>query len=255
MSNINLCSNSLNTWYQQPLGRELATLETAQLQAVLANLPGQYLLQMGTAPLLDQVKTYRIMHRIMIAEESEKPTTRPAIHSAYTELPLLNDCMDCVVLPHVLEIAGTNKQALLLILNEAWRVLAPDGHLIILGFNPWSLWGLWRLFNQNDPSPPWNHYFHSPTKLRHYIDQLNGEIITVKYIFFRPPINQQTLLTRSRWIDKTIQLLLPSVGGVYLLIAKKTTMACTPPIKPRWSWRDLLATPKLEPSIRGVRRG
>ena len=46
-----------------------------------------------------------------------------------------------VVLPHVLEFEANPHQ----VLRESERVLIGEGHVVILGFNPWSLWGLWRL--------------------------------------------------------------------------------------------------------------
>ena len=36
-------------------------------------------------------------------------------------------------------------------LREVDRVLAPEGHAVVLGFNPLSLWGLRRLFAHRVP--------------------------------------------------------------------------------------------------------
>ena len=53
------------------------------------------------------------------------------------ELPIATQSIDLVVLPHVLEFADEPHQ----ILREVDRVLMPEGRLVIVGFNPWSLWG------------------------------------------------------------------------------------------------------------------
>jgi SAM-dependent methyltransferase len=213
------------------LGRELAESEATQLQNVLVNMPGQYLLQLGNIDSLNAVKTPRIVHRIMLSPDAEKCKGNSSIHSQYQELPLGNESINIVLLSHVLEFAMTPSS----ILTEAWRVLAPDGHLIILSFNPWSPWGV-RHFTQ----------LHGAEKWCRQIKHMAGKIIQTKYFFFYP---------QSCWLDKTIQLLFPALGGVYILVAKKTTLPLTP-IRSRWSWQDLLVSQKtLEPTTRGVRRG
>ena len=54
-----------------------------------------------------------------------------------SQLPIANGAVDAVVLPHTLEFE-TDPFA---VVREADRVLAGEGHLIVLGFRPFSLWG------------------------------------------------------------------------------------------------------------------
>ena len=53
-------------------------------------------------------------------------------------LGLASDSVDAVLLPHVLEAVLDPIE----ILREVDRVLRPEGHMVILGFSPASLWGL-----------------------------------------------------------------------------------------------------------------
>jgi len=53
-------------------------------------------------------------------------------------LPIGSDSIDAVLLPHTLEFAADPYS----IVREADRVLVAEGQLIVMGFRPWSLWGL-----------------------------------------------------------------------------------------------------------------
>jgi ubiquinone/menaquinone biosynthesis C-methylase UbiE len=61
-----------------------------------------------------------------------------ALHCDFDSLPFPNQSLDLVVLPHALELAHDPHQTL----REVERVLVPEGRVVILGFNPTSLWGM-----------------------------------------------------------------------------------------------------------------
>ena len=63
---------------------------------------------------------------------------RVAVINGYEELPFATHSIDLVVMPHILEFAEDPHQ----VLREVERVLVPEGHVVITGFNPASLWGL-----------------------------------------------------------------------------------------------------------------
>lgn len=171
------------------------------------------------------------------------------LHSNYTQLPFRDNSFEVVVLPHILEFE-TGGAA---IVEEAWRVLTPNGHLIILGFNPWSLWGIRRLFASHWSDMPWHGHFHSAEKLERWLRQMAAEITISKSFFHRPPINHPTFLKQTRWLEPIARLLLPSSGGVYLIAAKKCIIPMTP-ITPRWHWQTVVAGHRglAEPSARRI---
>ena len=55
-----------------------------------------------------------------------------------SQLPVMSDCVDAALLPHTLEFAPDPYA----ILREVDRVLVGEGQLLLLGFRPWSLWGM-----------------------------------------------------------------------------------------------------------------
>lgn len=250
MTNLDLLSASLTTWYQQPLGQTLAAMETEQLKKNLAPLTGQYILQLGYIDLLNDIAIKSSPRRIIVCDEAETQTQTPFVQASYAQLPFANASLDIVIMSHILEFEPSAKAAL----DEAWRALKADGHLVILGFNPWSLWGVTKLFYSHH-APPWSGHFYSASKLLRRLHQLHAEIITFKSFFFRPPLNQASFLGKSHWLETIAQFLLPPVGGVYLLVAKKNIMPLTP-IRSHWQWQSVLADNKgiVQPTTQGVKR-
>ena len=61
----------------------------------------------------------------------------PSLRCHFDALPFDAASLDLVILPHALELARDPHLAL----REVERVLVPEGRVIIVGFNPASLWG------------------------------------------------------------------------------------------------------------------
>ena len=71
-------------------------------------------------------------------------TPRAALYCDFDALPFPDHSLDLVVLPHALELSRDPH----LTLREVERVLVPEGRVMILGFNPASLWGLRQRFGR-----------------------------------------------------------------------------------------------------------
>lgn len=238
---------SLTDWYTQPLGQALSHFENAELQHLLPKYQGQCLLQVGGHALLPALGVSPIAHRFGITQATGEQNQGSFIYSSYGQLPIASDSTDVVILWHSLE---TEKHPET-ILTEAWRTLKPDGHLIILGFNPLSLWGLRRLLDHH--IPPWNGHFHNAQKICNWVAHANGEIITAKSFFFRPPLQNQQLMHQLRWLEAIGIWLWPHMGGVYLLDIQKRTLPLTP-AKLSWGWQTELATDKSLSATTGSMR-
>jgi SAM-dependent methyltransferase len=60
-----------------------------------------------------------------------------------------------VLLPHVLEFSDNPHQ----VLREVSRILMPEGHVVVSGFNPWSLWGARSVLGADRGEFPWRGQF------------------------------------------------------------------------------------------------
>ena len=215
---------ALRAWFRTPLGRRLAEADREQLDAVLPNLFGFHLLQAGDLVGVDLVTSSRVRHRVVMAEGDNEARCRAGLRAEAEALPVASESVDVVLLPHVLEIHNRPHE----VLREVERCLIPEGHVVVLGLNPWSLWGAWRLL-RGRRRPPWCGHFYSPTRIRDWLSLLGFDIVQARSYFFRPPAVSGHLeflegLGRRWW---------PLLGAAYILVAKKRVLTLTP-IRPRW---------------------
>lgn len=241
----------LRQWYRDQPGQWLIDFEREQLEDVLSQLFGYYLVQVGAVMEDDLLAASRIRNRIVLDERW--PYDRPdnddgrvrGMYGNADELPLQNDSVDVIVLPHMLEFEPEPHQ----VLRETERVLVSGGHVVITGFNPWSLWGGRRLFGRvrRRSVAPWQGTFRSAMRIRDWLALLGFEVVTTRYCFFRPPLQRQAVMTRLAWLERLGGRWWPYLGGVYIIVARKEVVAMTP-IRPRWRPRRSLMRPDPKPT-------
>jgi len=116
-----------------------------------------------------------------------------------------------------------------LTLAEVERVLMPEGRIVILGFNPASLWGLRQRFGRlrrrlGGRSPlflPRPGDFIGYWRLRDWLRLLSFEVEGGRFGGYRPPLNSERWLSRYGWMDRTGDRWWPVFGAVYMLVAVK----------------------------------
>ena len=228
----------MHEWAQTAPGHWLQAEEVACLGEVLPTLFGYHLLQVGDFYPQDCLTSSKISHRILMDEwlgvtepgKADQGHSRShPVQASPESLPIATDSLDVVILPHTLEFTEYPHQ----ILREADRILIPEGHVVVLGFNPWSLWMLWRLVLGWRGRPPWCGRFISQTRLRDWLQLLGFDIIQSHHYFFRPPLRHQATMKRLRFMERLGQRWWPALGGGYLLVARKRVVTLTP-VRPRW---------------------
>lgn len=236
-------TTGLLDWYRRPLGQMLAKTERQSLDQLLPDLFGYHLLQLGDHGDPSLCAGTRISHRAILGNSHLHPI---AAEADAARLPIANESVDVCVLPHTLEFHSDPYA----ILREVERVLIPEGHVVILGFNPWSLWGLMRVLLGWRHRMPWQGQYFSRARVTDWLNVLGFDMYLHQQLFFRPPIQHLPTMQKLAFFDK-IGRFLPIGSAAYVLIATKRTSTLTP-IKPRWRTKPSLANGSLvEPSTRG----
>src|SRR5262249_13375940 len=125
-------------WLATPLGRYLLDCELKYVDEAVADVFGYNALQLGL-PEHDFLRASRIPFKCSVSLDG------PAgLRARFRALPIASNSIDMLVLPHALEFSVNPHR----ILREVQRVLMPEGHAVIACFNPWSLWGVRRMFNR-----------------------------------------------------------------------------------------------------------
>lgn len=217
-----------NHWLTHFLGKSVLKTEQRFLSKFCANHYGKHALLIGVPEQQPLLKFIPIRHQYVLGPLINKNASIKYIESEYYELPLLSGSVDLVIVPHTLGFLD-NPQKLL---NEACRIVKPEGDIIIFGFNPASLWGLkkWLVKNKN---APWSGNFIQAGKIIHWLSLADFELVSQKRLMFRPPIQQHTIFRKLKimeWLGENINALF---GGIFVIIAKAKVTPLTP-IKLHW---------------------
>ena len=293
MSNISVQSQALSSWWQSPLGQAFILDQRRMIDPILSRAFGYHFLLIGDRDLMALAAQSPILHQVCIdpqsttevqsstlasslrAQESvrsgqplkqtEAMTAQidaaaghkhTFLHTRADTLPIASDSVDVVVLAHCLSGARNPHE----VLREAYRILRPEGQLIMTGFNLWSLWGLYAMLvglAKRLPVPaglfkglPWVNRFISMTRLQDWLALLGFECLESHWHFFRPPINNPALLERLSVLEKIGAYCYPLWGAGLILSAKKPVLTLTP-IRPRFQevlQRDSIIVPECSAS-------
>jgi len=227
----------LRLWCRQALGQRLAAAEQAALSELLSDIFGYHLVVLEPPCEPESLGSSRILHRVVLSRTAQGMESRPGLLGSAEHLPLKSDSVDAFVLPHVLEPAADAHQ----VLREIDRCLVPEGHVIILGFNPYSWWGLRRLMFGWRGRVPWTLKFYSLPRLKDWLSLLGFDTIKTRYLFPHPPWQYGVGHAKERLLHRFHRDRWPWLAASYVLVARKRVATLTP-IKPRWRpRRSLLA--------------
>jgi SAM-dependent methyltransferase len=227
----------LTEWLQTPAGRYVLAWEQGHLDTAVADLFGFHALQLGL-PELDALHANRMPHRWVgvdaAAAEVLRDETSPAVpraavalHCDFDALPFDSNSLDLVVLPHALELARDPHLAL----REVERVLVPEGRVVIVGFNPASLWGVRQavgrlrrglgLGKKRELFLPGGGEFMRYRRLRDWLRLLSFEVEAGRFGCYLPPLRSQAWLSRFEWAERLGERWWPVFGAVYFVVAVK----------------------------------
>jgi SAM-dependent methyltransferase len=204
-------TNTLREWFATPLGQYLLEKEQAYLDDVTPDIFGFHAVQLGM-PEVDLLRASRIAHRIRVASEDH-----PDVAAKCDELPIATQSVDLVVLPHVLEFA-TEPHG---ILREVDRIMMAEGRLVIVGFNPWSLWGLRSAVGLSRSQYPWNGSFVSLLRVKDWLALLGFDVSAGRLVAYAPPFDTATLRRRFGFMEPAGDRWWAVGGAVYMLQAIK----------------------------------
>ncbi len=215
-----------NSWLNTTLGQYLLQREQEMYDVVVGDIFGFNAVQLGL-PQIDTLRNSRMPHILHVGNNAGEVLCE----SDY--LPFSESCIDLICLPHVLEFSENPHQTL----REAERILVPEGHLVLTGFNPISAWGVKQVLSQ-DKSYPWHGHFFMLSRIKDWLALLGLEYVSGQMHCYEPPINNPQWLNRFAVMDKLGSRWWPMMGGVYFIVAKKRVVNMHL-LKPNWKKNSL----------------
>lgn len=215
--------STLAGWFASPEGEYVLRWEQSQFDSAVEDVFGFNAVQVG-------LRQFDLLRQSRIALHTRLGTDPASdLVADGGALPLASGSIDLVVLPHVLEFSAHPHR----ILREAARVLTPDGHIVISGFNPLSLWGAKRALPPKRDDYPWCGRFIGLLRLKDWLQLLSFELNGGRFGCYAPPFSQAKWLGRAAFMEKAGDRWWPIAGGVYVVRAVKRTVGMRL-VMPNW---------------------
>jgi len=232
--------DDIRAWFETPLGGQVLGEQKAVLDQLLPEYFGYHLLQLS----IQSDALFRespINHKIVMGLDAEDDAP---FRGKATALPFEDDSLDVVILHHLLDFCDA-PQAML---REAARVTIPMGRVLIVGFNPISLWGLARPFARIRRDLPWCASFIRAGRLMDWLNLLDFRIDRTHYSTYGPPMNRKAFVGHvsdySQGLSRRSNL---PLGATYVISARKHVGGVTP-MRPEWKRRSLGKLSVVQPS-------
>ncbi len=165
--------NFLFAWYQTPRGKLLKELEIDYLRRSITVSCQQTILQIGGLGYEDEFIDCTL-YKNYIVLDAKALSSKDALKiqaKAYS-LPIQSDSIDMIIVPHLLEFDSYRFQTM----RELERILKPEGLLVIINFNPWSIWVRYQYLWDKKMADSWGGHFISRSRTLDWLKLLNFEV-------------------------------------------------------------------------------
>lgn len=214
---------ALQRFYASPLGEAARRAASRRLQALWPSVDGLDVLGLGyCTPYLARFRTRaRRVVAMMPAEQGAEPwpPDGPVVTTLAeeTRLPFMDAVFDRVLMAHALEEASAPQT----LLRETWRVMAPEGRLVVVAANRWSLWA------QADGTPFGHGRPYSRTQLATLLSDAMFEPIVSARALYAPPSRWTPFVRAADAFERVGEIMWPAQGGLVLMEAVKRLYAST----------------------------
>jgi SAM-dependent methyltransferase len=232
---------AIDDWYLGETGQILFSELEERISPILSTTFGYYSLQIGCPAMAERLlQSCRVKHQFTLddLESTAKVQANPSM------LPVASDSVDLVVLMHHL----SNTSEPHAVLREAFRILIPEGKLIIIDFNPMSLWGIRNFFQSWLEHVPFKGHFYTAGRIDDWMRLLGFDQDRCFRVGYLPPIQKLSITRHLTWLEKGTRSWLPGLGALNLLVYSKNISPLTP-VRHRWVTRKILPGKVVRPSV------
>lgn len=135
--------------------------------------------------------------------------------SEETEIPIETASVDRILMVHALEFSELMKPNL----EEIWRILKPNGRLLVIVPNRTGLWSRaeWSPLGQGTP--------YSVSQLCYYLKDNRFIHERTEEALFMPPFKSSMIIKSAGWFEYWGKNYMPFVSGVHMVEASKQIFA------------------------------
>lgn len=202
-------------WYATPTGQNALLRVQNLVGTFVTDVFGYHALESGIlAGQHSLLSESRIPHQMAMSPLSSDAVS---VYGHNEQLPFAASNLDLVVASHVLDCSPQPHQ----VLRELERVLVPEGHCILIGFNPISFTGVAQLryWFKAEPQPC---HFYPTFRVHDWLSLLGFEVLAMRSLGFCPVIE------KIRWLERFGSRFHPLLGNLYIIHAQKKVSTMTP---------------------------
>ena len=213
---MHLFVTELRDFYETPLGAVARRLIRRQIRNIWPDAKGRQIVGLGYATpylrtFLQRAPVCALMpaHQGVTMWPPEGPYKTALVDES--NLPLADSSVERVLMVHALEMSEHGRE----MLREAWRVLKPEGELLLIVPNRRGPWA-------GPESTPFGHGRpYSRAQLEKLLAETNFNPQAWHPALFMPPSHRSLLIRFAIAFERTGARLWPAFAGVHIVCAKK----------------------------------
>jgi SAM-dependent methyltransferase len=208
------------------------------LAPILERIFGYYLVKLGNLSCEMDTSACPIRNQFHL---SKTTISQSNVNAKSSVLPLQNNSVDAFLLAAELDFAQDPHQ----IIREIDRAITSNGHVVIAGFNPFSLAGVMKYLPINRKNILHEGRFFTAARIKDWLQLLDFEIIQQEQVIYSALFMRNSLNQGSRFQDYSKRFL-PWFSSMYVIVARKREVPLSA-IRPSWK-----AKPKFSSSTAGA---
>lgn len=225
-----LDSQDYDRWINSESASRLLDIQSTWLQHKITDMQGLQLMYQGISDDPSFIKYSPVSHCFRMGLPWQEPVIKADAWMDSSEWPLADCNLDVLIMQHSLDFTRRPHQ----MIREAARVVVPYGYLIIIGFNPYSLWGGAQKALPFSSTMPWVANPVSANRLKDWLTLLDFDIQSHETMGH---LGLLSVLPRGfcQRFDSVMSGGAWAMGNYYMLVAQKKVAGMTRLRNRKWA--------------------
>ncbi len=236
---------NISDWLTTGAGQYLLESERQFIAQELNYIFGYHGVELSVCPESDLLAESQVSKHFRFSPCLTNSKSSDLILDGY-QWPVKPASLDLVLLHHLIETSDRPHR----LLSEASNTIIPGGKMIVVGFNPWSLYQLSRVFSVKARRRFHGTHHISSRRMKDWLTLLGFRVEKVHQGAYLFPFNRLLKKKRTEALEERCNRWCLPFGSFYIMVATRETPGMIP-IKPSWK---TLNQPMIHQPIPGSSR-
>ncbi len=205
----------LDEWFHSAHGRCIAKAIEDELVHLNDILRGDRLVQLGDCADNAWLRGLQFKQKWLFTPQINPKNINCS--TLFDSLPLDRESIDCVIAPFTVDAFNLKDR----VIDEIDRILKPMGHVVFLGVNPISLWGIWLKFSHQNCFGLGRGFPKTVLFIKKSMIQRGYTQCYYNGFYFIPPVSQKKLIHSLGFLNQVGKMISPTPSAFYCLVMKK----------------------------------